>query len=45
MFALSSQQLSALKPAGAVRPEATEAVYDGPQLHDEAQVPVVGYYD
>jgi tRNA(Arg) A34 adenosine deaminase TadA len=45
VFALSSEQLSALKPAGAVAPDAAEASYDGPALHDEAQAPVAGYYD
>lgn len=45
IFALSSEQLSALKPPGAVAPDATEAVYDGPALHDEARIPVAGYYD
>jgi tRNA(Arg) A34 adenosine deaminase TadA len=45
VFALSAEQLSALKPAGAVAPDAAEAVYDGPGLHDEAQIPVAGYYD
>ena len=45
IFALSSEQLGALKPPGAVAPDATEAVYDGPALHDEARIPVAGYYD
>ena len=45
VFALSSEQLDALKPAGAVAPDATRAIYDGPALLDEAQVPVAGYYD
>jgi tRNA(Arg) A34 adenosine deaminase TadA len=45
VFALSSEQLSALKPPGAVPPDATQAVHDGPALHDEAQIPVAGYYD
>lgn len=45
VFALSSEQLGALKPAGAVAPDAAEAVYEGPALHDEAQVPIAGYYD
>ena len=44
VFALSSDQLSALKPPGAVSPDAAEAVYDGPSLHDEARIPVAGYY-
>jgi tRNA(Arg) A34 adenosine deaminase TadA len=45
VFALSSEQLSALKPLGAVAPDAAEAVYEGPALPDEAQLPVAGYYD
>ena len=43
-FALSSEQLNALKPAGAVAPDARQAIYDGPSLHDEARVPIAGYY-
>jgi tRNA(Arg) A34 adenosine deaminase TadA len=45
VFALSSEQLSALKPSGAVAPDATEAIHEGPAFHDEAQVPVAGYYE
>ena len=45
VFALSGEQLSALKPPGAVAPDAAEAVYEGPALHDEARVPLAGYYD
>ena len=44
VFALSSDQLSALKPPGEVAPDAAQAVYVGPLLHDEAQIPVAGYY-
>ena len=44
VFALSAEQLGALKPAGAVAPDAGEAAYHGPALHDEAQIPVAGYY-
>jgi hypothetical protein len=43
VYALSVEQLAALKPAGA--PDAAEVVYEGPALHDEARVPVQGYYD
>jgi tRNA(Arg) A34 adenosine deaminase TadA len=45
VFALSSEQLSALRPPGAVAPDAPGAVYEGPALPDEAQIPVAGYYD
>ena len=45
VFALSGEQLAALKPAGAVAPDASQAVYEGPALHAEARVPVAGYYD
>jgi tRNA(Arg) A34 adenosine deaminase TadA len=45
VFALSGEQLTALKPAGAVAPDAAEAVYEGPALYAEARVPVSGYYD
>jgi tRNA(Arg) A34 adenosine deaminase TadA len=44
VFALSGEQLAALKPPGAVAPDAPQALYEGPALHDEAQVPVAGYY-
>jgi tRNA(Arg) A34 adenosine deaminase TadA len=44
VFALSGEQLGALKPPGAVAPDAASAVYEGPALLDEAQVPVAGYY-
>jgi tRNA(Arg) A34 adenosine deaminase TadA len=45
VFALSSDQLSALKPRGEVAADAPQATYDGPSLHDEARIPVAGYYD
>jgi tRNA(Arg) A34 adenosine deaminase TadA len=45
VYALSVEQLIGLKPAGTPAPDAAEAVYDGPALHDEARVPVWGYYD
>jgi tRNA(Arg) A34 adenosine deaminase TadA len=44
VFALSGAQLGALKPPGAVAPDAVRAVYEGPALLDEAQEPVAGYY-
>jgi tRNA(Arg) A34 adenosine deaminase TadA len=44
VFALSAEQLGALKPAGALVPDAWEAAYHGPALPDEAQIPVAGYY-
>jgi len=44
VFALSGEQLGALKPPGAVAPDAVGAVYEGPALLDAAQVPVAGYY-
>jgi tRNA(Arg) A34 adenosine deaminase TadA len=40
VFALSTEQLSGLKPAG----ENAGARLDGPALYDEARVPVEGYY-
>jgi tRNA(Arg) A34 adenosine deaminase TadA len=45
VFALSAAQLDELKPPGAEPPDAAEVAYDGPHLHDEARVPVLGYYD
>jgi tRNA(Arg) A34 adenosine deaminase TadA len=45
VFALSGEQLAALKPPGAEAPDAAPVAYDGPHLHDEARVPVEGYYD
>jgi tRNA(Arg) A34 adenosine deaminase TadA len=44
VFALSSEQHAALLPAGAVPADAAPVDYDGPALHDEARVPVDGYY-
>ena len=40
VFALSTEQLSGLKPPG----ENGGARLDGPALYDEARVPVEGYY-
>jgi tRNA(Arg) A34 adenosine deaminase TadA len=45
VFALSSDQLDALRPAGVTRPDAAPVAYDGPALLAEALVPVDGYYD
>jgi tRNA(Arg) A34 adenosine deaminase TadA len=42
VFALSSDQLAALKPSGAGLPPVR---LEGPALYDEARVPVEGYYD
>jgi tRNA(Arg) A34 adenosine deaminase TadA len=44
VFALSSEQLQELKPAGAVSPDAAEVAYEGPALLAEARVPIDGYY-
>jgi tRNA(Arg) A34 adenosine deaminase TadA len=45
VFALSAEQLAALKPPDAAAPDAFEVAYDGPHLHDEARRPVEGYYE
>jgi tRNA(Arg) A34 adenosine deaminase TadA len=45
VFALSAAQHDELKPPGAEPPDAAEVAYDGPHLHDEARVPIQGYYD
>jgi tRNA(Arg) A34 adenosine deaminase TadA len=45
VYALSAEQLAQLKPSTAESPDAAEVAYDGPHLHDEARVPVQGYYD
>jgi tRNA(Arg) A34 adenosine deaminase TadA len=44
VFALSSDQLDGLRPAGVAGPDAAQVVYEGPALLDEARVPVDGYY-
>jgi tRNA(Arg) A34 adenosine deaminase TadA len=44
VFALSADQLDALRPPGAVGPDAAEIAYEGPGLFDEARVPVDGYF-
>ncbi|MEV1144736.1 nucleoside deaminase [Micromonospora sp. NPDC049799] len=41
VFALSAEQLDAIKPPGAAPRAARQ---DGPYLHDEARAPVVAYY-
>ena len=43
-FALSSEQLDELKPAGAGSPDAAQVDYEGPALFAEARVPIDGYY-
>lgn len=43
VFALSAEQLGALKPPGAA-PSAVAVPQDGPALPAEARVPVEGYY-
>lgn len=45
VFALSGEQLDGLRPQGAPRPDAAEVIYEGPELFDEARVPIDGYYD
>ena len=44
VFALSSEQLQELKPAGTSSPDAAEVAYEGPALLAEARVPIDGYY-
>jgi tRNA(Arg) A34 adenosine deaminase TadA len=44
VFALSGEQLEALRPAGAVGPDAAQVAYEGPALLAEARVPIDGYY-
>ena len=44
VFALSGEQLAALKPPGAASPDDTHVDFQGPTLFDEARVPVDGYY-
>ena len=45
IFALSSDQLDELRPAGVARHDAAQVAYEGPALHAEARVPIDGYYD
>ncbi|MGR6918188.1 hypothetical protein ACU635_28430 [[Actinomadura] parvosata] len=42
VFALSSEQLNALRPAGSGSPRVP---VEGPALREEARVPVEGYYE
>jgi tRNA(Arg) A34 adenosine deaminase TadA len=44
VFALSNDQLQALKPAGFVNPDSAEVSYDGPALEKRARAAVDGYY-
>jgi tRNA(Arg) A34 adenosine deaminase TadA len=44
VFALSGEQLAALKPPGVPSPDDTHVDYEGPTLFDEARVPIDGYY-
>ena len=44
VFALSGEQLHALMPDTAVRPDAANVDYEGPALFAEARVPIDGYY-
>ena len=44
VFALSGEQLQALRPPGAVGPDAAHVAYEGPALFDEARAPIEGYY-
>jgi tRNA(Arg) A34 adenosine deaminase TadA len=45
VFALSSDQLDELRPAGVASPDAAPVAYEGPALLAEARVPIDGYYD
>jgi tRNA(Arg) A34 adenosine deaminase TadA len=44
VFALSGEQLDELRPPGDVAPDAADVDYQGPELPDEARVPIEGYY-
>ena len=44
VFALSTEQLHHLQPAGFLRPDAAPVRYDGPALPDQAAIPVAAYY-
>jgi tRNA(Arg) A34 adenosine deaminase TadA len=44
VFALSTEQVLGLRPAGFVNPGSDNVPYDGPNLFDEAIVPFDGYY-
>ena len=45
VFALSAEQLGALKPAGSPAPDDRPIEFVGPALHAEAAVPIAGFYD
>jgi tRNA(Arg) A34 adenosine deaminase TadA len=45
VFAIGTEQLAALKPAGFVNPDAAVVAYEGPALVDEGRRPLLGYYD
>jgi tRNA(Arg) A34 adenosine deaminase TadA len=44
VFALGTEQLETLKPAGHLNPDAAVVTYDGPALFDEARLPIEGFY-
>ena len=44
VYALSSEQLQSLKSAGQRLPDSAIIDYHGPQLYEEARVPLEGYY-
>ena len=44
VFALSNDQLQALKPADFANPDSAEVSYDGPALGEQARAAVDGYY-
>lgn len=45
VYALSVDQVAALRPAGTPNPAGTPPVSHGPMLHDEAVQPFDGFYD
>ncbi len=45
VYALSTEQLTALKPPGFVDPDAVRPRYEGPALYDEAREPLEKYVD
>jgi tRNA(Arg) A34 adenosine deaminase TadA len=45
VFALSGEQLHAVKPPDTVPPDAADVRYEGPALFEEARVPIDGYYE
>jgi tRNA(Arg) A34 adenosine deaminase TadA len=44
VFALSGEQLGALRPPGVAAPDAAQVVLEGPALLEEARVPLEGFY-